>query len=73
MSKAQICPVCNGIGKYSDSHNGCTISRDCHGCGGKGWIEVGGCDYPSYPPPYYPGPWYYGDRYPWTVTSSGTA
>jgi len=28
-----ICPVCEGTGKYGDD-------RNCHGCHGKGWVEV---------------------------------
>ncbi len=27
-----LCPVCKGTGKYSD--------KNCHGCRGKGWVEV---------------------------------
>jgi len=44
--KAQICPVCNGSGKYE--------GKECHGCDGKGWVSVSG-DYP----PYYPRPYIY--------------
>lgn len=29
-----ICPVCEGRGKYDD--------KQCHGCKGKGWVEVHG-------------------------------
>lgn len=32
MAHAQKCPICNGEGKYKE--------QTCHGCGGKGWIEV---------------------------------
>ena len=47
--KAVICPVCNGSGKYGAPE----ILRDCHGCGGKGWVEV----QDSYPyVPYVPHP-----------------
>jgi len=51
MRQAVICPVCNGTGKYE--------GKNCHGCNGKGWIEIGGNDYPHYPhvpdyPPHYP-------------------
>ena len=32
MAHSEICPICKGSGK---------IKKDtCHGCGGKGWIEV---------------------------------
>lgn len=39
--KAVLCPVCNGSGKI----DGRSTSTDegtqtCHGCGGKGWVEV---------------------------------
>jgi hypothetical protein len=30
--KAQLCPVCNGSGKYDN--------KECHGCYGKGWVTV---------------------------------
>lgn len=59
MAKAVLCPVCSGSGKYE--------SNVCHGCGGKGWVEVsdehGYLIYPypyPYPYPYlvYPEPWY---------------
>lgn len=47
--KPMICPICNGTGKYWDN--------TCHGCGGRGWVEVHE-DYFWYPytswPPYYP-------------------
>lgn len=52
--KAQICPVCNGTGKYivvkyRETHYLYPFStspiefyseRICHGCNGKGWIAV---------------------------------
>ena len=31
MAHAQTCPICGGSGKLPDV---------CHGCGGKGWVEV---------------------------------
>jgi len=55
MSKAVICPVCAGGGKISPN-TGTTTNvpevETCHGCGGKGWIEIG--DSPCYQPPAYP-------------------
>jgi len=46
MSKAQICPVCMGKGKYGP-RGIIAIGKDqgyeepdCHGCGGKGWVTV---------------------------------
>lgn len=55
---AELCPVCNGTGKYE--------KNECHGCNGKGWIIVVGTKdnyipipqpYPAYPIPYYPEPY----------------
>jgi hypothetical protein len=34
MAHAETCPVCHGTGKY--------LGNTCHGCHGKGWIEVNG-------------------------------
>ena len=58
MSQAEKCPVCNGSGKWqvpppNGGSSTCPTEQTCHGCGGKGWVEVGG-DYP----PWYP-------TYPW--------
>ena len=60
MSKAVICPVCNGSGRYAPLPNpyisSVPMSQTCHGCGGKGWVEVGDCA-PYVPPvPYTPNP-----------------
>lgn len=46
MSKIEICPVCNGTGKYKEIYSmnytyTTYIEKNCHGCNGKGWIEVG--------------------------------
>lgn len=35
--KAVICPVCNGTGDYP---NLAKNTLTCHGCNGKGWVEV---------------------------------
>lgn len=32
MNHAEKCPICYGTGKIK--------KKTCHGCGGKGWIEV---------------------------------
>jgi len=65
--KAQLCPVCNGTGKYQDRSGNVpdttlTVTfRDCHGCGGKGWVQVDGDSpaiayfYPRYFNPACPG------------------
>ena len=43
MSKAQTCPICLGKGKLIDekyySSTG-KIDKTCHGCHGRGWVEV---------------------------------
>lgn len=36
--KAVICPVCNGEGKLNKTTG--VFPPDCHGCDGKGWVEV---------------------------------
>jgi DnaJ-class molecular chaperone len=42
--KAERCPVCYGTGKYTDPSDPMTTAvpgpRTCHGCAGKGWVEV---------------------------------
>lgn len=52
--KAVLCPVCNGSGKREE--------KQCHGCLGKGWVEVSDSTYyypyPYYDPPYYPQPYW---------------
>ena len=45
MAKAVICPICQGLGTVrivngEKSTEAATQSRICHGCGGKGWVEV---------------------------------
>lgn len=46
MSHSEICPICNGSGKYKiyeihhDISTECFAEYTCHGCGGKGWIIV---------------------------------
>ena len=54
--RAVKCPVCNGSGKYE--------KKTCHGCNGKGWVEVTE-NYPPYP--WYPDPWK--SRKPWETGS----
>ena len=43
---AELCPVCNGIGKVrSIGCSGIMPDSTCHGCGGLGWIETkGSCE-----------------------------
>lgn len=64
MAHAEICPVCHGIGRteFVEGGSGTTVrkSQPCHGCDGKGWVEVGDdtpCPYgfpPWFPVPYKP-------------------
>jgi len=69
MKQVVICPICHGNGKVrkiddimiADAAPSIKEERreTCHGCGGKGWIEIGKDDYPNYPYiPYYPTPYY---------------
>jgi len=75
MKQVVICPICHGNGKIRTIDE-CMIADDapgikgeqkvsCHGCSGKGWIEIGKDDGPCYPivpyyPPHYPAyPFYY--------------
>jgi hypothetical protein len=72
--RAVLCPVCNGKGKIPKKKEYKILKKECHGCKGKGWVEVRECQpvYP-YPEPWYPRPydpnpyppWY--DQ-PWTTT-----
>jgi len=48
MSKAQLCPVCGGSGVVhtpppKESSAATWNILTCHGCGGKGWVEVSDC------------------------------
>lgn len=61
MAKAVICPVCDGKGKIRDDKTNTAQEITCHGCFGRGWVEVSdhcGC---SPPKPWGPSP----DWYPW--------
>lgn len=57
--QAVRCPVCGGSGEYTRLRNenstGVPIPAPCHGCNGRGWVEVGCVPYPvPYYPPSYP-------------------
>lgn len=39
MAHAEICPVCYGSGKIGAE--GPVERKTCHGCNGKGWVEIG--------------------------------
>lgn len=39
--KASLCPVCNGQGVvFGIAETGTMPTQTCHGCKGKGWVEV---------------------------------
>jgi len=71
MVHSEICPVCKGTGKYKkELKDVCTLKEEtCHGCNGRGWVEVGRDDYwfprpngvPSSTVPYVP-------PQPWIIT-----
>ena len=43
--KAVICPVCNGKGRLPPQEDFSTYYENmCHGCEGKGWVEIGNAD-----------------------------
>ena len=69
MSRAQKCPVCGGTGKIVDQDDGPSTAapqpRTCHGCGGKGWVQVGRDDPPAAPWPLPTWPWDRHPLYPW--------
>jgi len=68
MAYAQRCPICNGTGKIAD--NTTAGNRTCHGCYGRGWVEVGSA-YPIYPYPVYSWP-QPTTIPPWTITWGST-
>jgi hypothetical protein len=65
MAHAETCPVCGGTGivdkkiAVGGTVREITSNEDCHGCDGKGWVEVGRDDPPVVVPwgPYVPNPW----------------
>lgn len=60
MAHAELCPVCNGAGKLLSKQDPGSTSAQfpsvCHGCNGKGWVEVSDV-IPTPPPVHYP--WWY--------------
>jgi len=57
MAHAEKCPVCGGTGKVKDNNYGSKTDGndvECHGCGGKGWVEVSDSYYPLGMITYYP-------------------
>jgi len=51
MAHAEICPLCDGNGnKDGQPDNPGGTNKFCHGCGGRGWLEVAD-EIPYYIPP----------------------
>lgn len=50
MSKAVKCPVCEGIGEIVVEETTANVGgfSSCHGCNGKGWIQIRDDSYPSW-------------------------
>jgi len=45
MSHTEICPICGGSGKIEQPE--CTAPvRPCHGCSGRGWVEIWQVEHP---------------------------
>ena len=57
MIHAKQCPVCLTKGKVMVENQ----EKICHGCGGRGWVEVGSDQLPYIP--YIPSP--YPNTTPW--------
>lgn len=56
MAHAEKCPICDGSGKKSNPKNMDDTYTKCHGCDGKGWIEVGSEPVVLPTPAYHPVP-----------------
>lgn len=53
MAHAEKCPICEGKGVVMGiAETGTQPTQRCHGCYGRGWVEVG-IDYPQ----PFPFPW----------------
>lgn len=72
MAHAEKCPICGGSGRSetTQAETGTLVrkSQPCHGCGGKGWVEIGDMIpvflSPMIPAPIFnPRPWQ-SDPYP---------
>jgi hypothetical protein len=66
MAHAEKCPVCGGTGKVKDNNYGSKTDGndvECHGCSGKGWVEVADHYDTQVVRYYYTPPNYYYDEY----------
>ena len=69
MAKAVKCPVCEGAGQV-DTEKVPLVEpvphrfNPCHGCGGKGWVEVADNESPYGPYPICPYPYPVYPHYP---------
>ena len=58
MAHAEVCPVCQGRGSIKNRTYTClstiieNLEDRCHGCQGKGWVEVSDEKSESYPAYY---------------------
>lgn len=67
MKHAELCPVCQGTGKITkklkEAITAADLCKICHGCGGKGWVEISDDDntqpQPAKNPPPSPSPFPY--------------
>lgn len=61
MAHAEKCPICEGKGKIHGMNTdgqGMPLHETCHGCNGKGWVEISD---------YVPDGW----LHPWPETAVG--
>lgn len=84
MAHAELCPICKGSGylttDYTPTTAGMTTAKPCHGCNGKGWIEVQDSQtvypywvyYPIYIEPYPSQPYYLPCRVTWSNVGTET-
>jgi len=75
MAHAEKCPICNGSGTVDKEYKKYLPCKPkpCHGCNGKGWIEVSDI-YPAFPSPVIPAPipnpwpWHSDPRITWWIS-----
>ncbi len=73
MAHAERCPICYGKGQINNVNPGDTCAErweTCHGCSGRGWIEIQDTNvYPYYPPAPLNPTW--APSIPYTTCQSG--